>query len=188
MATRRTHARRLQTARRSARRSLATPGLLGWVASGAVLVVLAFVIGGPTAEQGLLGGSPSPSQGPGPLLIRFGTALDPESNRAVQKTRRFRSGDPFAYSVTLARRTNTTDVFVEITRLEGGERVVVQERARQRILPELRTFAFQVRTDDLLAAWGAGDYEMRIFLKAAAAPLAIGEFTLIATPSGSGAE
>jgi len=186
MATRRTHARRLQTARRSARRSLATPGLLGWVASGAVLVALAFVIGGPATEQGLLGGTPSPSQGPGPLPIRFGTALDPESNRAVHRTRRFRSGDPFAYSVTLDQRANTTEVFVEITRLEGGERVVVQEPSRQRILPDLRTFAFQVRTDDLLAAWGAGDYEMRIYLDAAAAPLAIGGFTLIATPSGSG--
>jgi hypothetical protein len=147
------------------------------------LVALAFVIGGPAAEQGLLGGTPSPSQGPGPLPIRFGTALDPESNRAVHRTRRFRAGHSFAYSVTLDHRLNTTEVFVEITRMEGGERVVVQERAPQRIQPALRTFAFQVRTADLLAAWGAGDYEMRIYLKATAAPLAIGEFSLIATPS-----
>lgn len=159
-------------------------GLLGWVAAGIVLLALAFVIGGPAAEQGVLGGTPSPSQPTAPLVIQFGTGLDPETNRAVNRTRRFRSSDPFAYSVTLASRANTADIFVEVTRLEDGDRIVVQERALQHILPELRTFAFQVRTEDLLAAWGAGSYEMRIFLDGGKEPLAIGEFTLIATPSG----
>lgn len=182
MATRRIQARRPQTARRSARRSLVSAGLLGWVAAGAVLLGFAFVIGGPAAEQGVLSGTPSPSQAPAPLPIRFGTGLDPDTNRAVNRTRRFRSSDQFAYSVTLPRRANTEDIFVEIARLEDAGRVVVQEPALQHILPELRTFAFQVRTDDLLAAWGAGSYEMRIFLEEGDEPLAIGEFTLIATP------
>jgi hypothetical protein len=62
--------------------------------------------------------------------------------------------------------------------------MVVQDRALQHILPDLRTFAFQVRTEDLLAAWGAGTYEMRIYLTDAAEPLAIGQFTLLATPVG----
>ena len=185
MATRRRCARRPQTARRSARRSPLSAGLLGWVAAGGVLLALAFVIGGPGAEQAVQGGTPSPSQGTAPLQIRFGTGLDPETNRAVNRTRRFRGGDPFAYSVTLPGRANTEAIFVEVTRLEDGGRVVVQQRARQEILPELRTFAFQVRTEDLLAAWGAGTYEMRIFLDGGKGPLAIGQFTLIATPSGS---
>jgi hypothetical protein len=180
MATRRSHARRLQAARRSAGRSLRNGSLLGWIASGAVLVGLAFVIGGPAAEQGILGGTPSPSQSTA-LAIRFGTDLDPETNVATNRTRRFRSGDPFAYSVTLGHRANTKDIYVEITRLD--DETVVQERALQHILPELRTFAFRVRTDDLLAAWGAGRYEMRIFLRMDDAhPLATGEFTLIAAP------
>jgi hypothetical protein len=155
---------------------------LGWVASAAVLVGLAFVIG-PATEQGVLRGTPSPSQ-PAALPIRFGTDLDPDTNRAIHQTRRFRSGDRFAYSVTLGHRANTEDIYVEITRLEESSRVVVQERSLQHILPELRTFAFKVRTDDLLAAWGAGRYEMRIFWKPDdEQPLATGEFTLIAPPS-----
>jgi hypothetical protein len=183
MATRQSHARRLQAARRSARRSLGSASLLGWLASGAVLVGLALVIGGPAAEQGVRGGSPSPSHAAA-LPIQFGTALDPDTNRAINRTRRFRNGDPFAYSVTLGHRANTADIYVEIARLDEDSRVVVQERALQHILPELRTFAFRVRTDDLLAAWGAGSYEMRIFLESDdEQPLATGEFTLIASPS-----
>jgi hypothetical protein len=183
MARGRSQARRLQAARRSARRSLQGPALLGWVAAGAILIALAFVVGGPAAEQGVLGGTPSPS--PSAVLpIRFGQGLHPETNRAVQRTRRFRSGDPFAYSVTLPRPPATTEIKVEVIRLEAGGRVVVQEPSLQRILPRARTFGFEVRTDDLLAAWGAGDYEMRIFLGESVEPLAIGLFTLIGTPSG----
>jgi hypothetical protein len=185
MATRRSHARRLQAASRSARRSLGGAGLLGWVVAGGALLALAFVIGGPATERGVLGGTPAPSQAPAALRISFGTALDPDNNRAINRTRRFRSGDPFAYSVTLDHRAGTADIYVEIRRLEEGSRVVVQERSVQHILPELRTFAFRVRTEDLLAAWGAGSYEMRIFLKPGdVEPLAIGEFTLIAPPGG----
>jgi hypothetical protein len=181
MATRRSHARRLEAARRSARRSLQGSSVLGWLAAGAILVVLAFVVGGPAAEQGVLGGTPRPSAAP-PLAIRFGLGLDPESNRATQRTRRFRSGDPFAYSVTLPRRPATRDIWVEVARLDGGRRVVVQERSLQHIMPKARTFAFRVLTDDLLTAWGAGDYEMRIFLGEDDDPVAIGLFTLIASP------
>jgi hypothetical protein len=183
MATRRSHARRLQAARRSVGRSLGSGRLLGWIAAGAALIGLAFVIGRPAIEQGVLGGTPSPTPIPA-LPIRFGTALDPDTNRAIHRTRRFRSGDPFAYSVTLAHRAGTEDIYVEITRLGDATPVVVQERSVQHILPELRTFAFRVRTDDLLAAWGAGSYEMRIYLKRDdKRPLATGEFTLIAAPS-----
>jgi hypothetical protein len=181
MATRRSHARRLQAAQRSARRTLQGNAVIGWAAAVAVLVVLAFVVGGPAAEQGLLGGTPAPSAAP-PLTIRFGQGLDPQTNRATPRTRRFRSGDPFAYSVTLAQRPGTRDILVEVTRLDGGRRVVVQEPSLQHIQPQARTFAFQVETDDLLEAWGAGDYEMRIFLGPGSDPIAIGRFTLIATP------
>jgi hypothetical protein len=182
MATRRSQAQRLQAARRSVRRPLHNTTLLGWAAAGAVLVALAFVVGRPAAEQGVLGGTPSPNQ-PSPLPIRFGQALDPDTNRAIKLTRRFRSGDRFAYSVTLATAPRTTDILVEITRIEAGSRTVVQPRSVQHILPKVRTFAFAVRTDDLLAAWGAGSYEMRIFLRDTDDPLAFGRFRLIATPS-----
>jgi hypothetical protein len=182
MAARRSQAQRLQAARRSARRSLSNTTLLGWIAAGAVLVALAFVVGGPAAEQGVLGGTPSPSQA-SPLPIRFGQALDPDSNRAIRHTRRFRAGDRFAYSVTLSRAPGTADIFVEISRLKDGRRTVVQARSVQHILPNLRSFAFVVQVDDLLEAWGPGSYEMRIFLDDGAVPLAAGRFTLIGSPT-----
>ena len=182
MAARRSQAQRLQAARRSARRSLSNTTLLGWLAAGAVLVAFAFVVGRPAAEQGVLGGTPSPSQS-SPVPIHFGQALDPDSNRAIQRTRRFRAGDRFAYSVTLARAPGTADIMVEISRLKDSGETVVQPRAVQHILPDTRTFAFVVRVDDLLDAWGAGSYEMRIFLEDSEVPLAAGRFTLIAPPA-----
>ena len=90
MATRRSQARRFQTARRSTRRSLRTARrstrrslqnnpLVGWLVAGALLVALAFVVGGPAAEQGLLGSRSSPTASASAALpIRFGLALDPE--------------------------------------------------------------------------------------------------------------
>lgn len=182
MATRRSQAQRLQAARRSARRSLQNTTLLGWLVAGGLLVALAFVVGRPAAEQGILGGTPSPSQ-PSPLPIHFGQALDPDTKRAIQRTRRFRNGDRFAYSVTLASPPGTADILVKITRLGEGRGTVVQPRSVQHILPNVRTFAFTVRADDLLAAWGAGSYEMRIFLENGGVPLAVGRFTLIAAPT-----
>ena len=197
MATRRSQARRfqaagrstrrsLQAARRSTRRSLQTNPLIGWLVAGGLLVVLAFIVGGPAAEQGLLGSqsSPTPSAGVG-LPIRFGLALDPDTNRAVQRARSFRAGQAFAYSVTLAQPAATADIFVEVERLSGRPRIV-QERAIQHIDPARRTFAFTVPTDDLLAAWGAGRFEMRIYLGQGGEPVATGRFRLVVEPATHG--
>lgn len=197
MATRRSQARRFQTARRSTRRSLqaarqstrrslqANP-LVGWLVAAGLLVVLAFIVGGPAAEQGLLGShaSPTPSA-PIALPIRFGQALDPESSRAVQRTRSFQAGQTFAYSVTLAQAADSPDIFVEVERLSGRPRVV-QERSIQHITPGRRTFAFTVPSDELLAAWGAGRFEMRIYLgQGGGDPIAVGRFRLVAVPATS---
>ena len=196
MATRRSQARRFQTAgrstrrslraaRHSTRRSLQTNPLIGWLVAGGLLVVLAFIVGGPAAEQGLLGSqsSPTPSAGVG-LPIRFGLAIDPDTNRAIQRARSFRAGQPFAYSVSLAQPAATADIFVEVERLSGRPRIV-QERAIQHIDPTRRTFAFTVPTDELLAAWGAGRFEMRIYLGRGGEPVATGRFRLVAAPPTS---
>jgi len=121
---------------------------------------------------------------PTPLAIVFGTGLNPDTNVAVNPTQRFRPGDPFAYSVTLPSPPAVERVLVEITRFGTDGAEVVQAAAAQGILPQPRTFAFQVRTDDLLAAWGAGDFEMRIFLAAGEEPVAVGRFTLLDAPEG----
>lgn len=156
------------------------PSLVGWAAAAGLMVAVAFMVGRPGQEQELLASTPPPTAPP-PLEIVFGTALDPDTNVAIQRTNRFRAGDPFAYSVTLPTAPGTDQILVEVVRL-GEQRRVVQEPSVQRILPEPHTFAFQVRTDDLLAAWGAGEFEMRIYLNAEGSPLAIGRFTLLPPP------
>jgi hypothetical protein len=117
-----------------------------------------------------------------PLPIAFGTALDPVSGQATQLTDRFRTGDPFAYSVQLAAAPGLSAIEVEIVRLEGTVERVVQEPDDQGIVPTSRVIAFTVQTTDLLAAWGPGSYEMRIYL-AGADPIAVGRFTLVDTPT-----
>ena len=194
MATRRSQARRFQTARRSTRRSLQaarhstrrtlqTNPLVGWLVAGILLVALAFIVGGPAAEQGLLGSrsSPTPSE-PTALPIRFGLALDPDTNRAVRRVRGFHAGQTFAYSVTLRRPPTTSSIFVEVQRISGQPRVV-QERSIQHITAGRQTFAFTVPTDALLAAWGGGRFEMRIFFGQQSGPIAIGRFRLVAAAS-----
>jgi len=157
---------------------------VGWLAAAALLVALAFIVGGPAAEQGLLGSrsslTPSPSAA---LPIRFGLALDPDSNRVVRPVRAHRAGQTFAYSVTLTQPPMVSSIFVEVERISGTPRVV-QERSIQHITAGRRTFAFTVPTDDLLAAWGGGRFEMRIYLGQQSAPVAIGRFRLVAAEPG----
>jgi hypothetical protein len=157
---------------------------MGWGAAALIMIAIAFIVGRPGGEQGLLSATPSATPTP-PLPIVFGTGLDPATNQATGATDRFRSADPFAYSVTLPAAPGVEEILVEVVRLDGQQRMVVQEPSVQRILPEPRTFAFQVRAVDLLAAWGAGEFEMRISLPGSANLLATGRFTLLAQPEGS---
>jgi hypothetical protein len=186
MVRRRSQARRheslsVEAVRRRRRARATLPTLLGWTVAASALVVLAFVVGRPGTEQGLLSATPSPT--PPPAAIVYGTALDPASNEAINRTARFRPGDPFAYSVTLAQPPGTDTILVEVARLDGSDRTVVQEPSVQHILPEPKTFAFRVLTDDLITAWGSGTFEMRIFLgEGTSQPIATGTFELLAAP------
>jgi hypothetical protein len=181
MARRRSHAHRLQAVVRSRATAPRMRTGLSWGAAALLLVALAFIVGRPGTEAGILSGSPSPTPTP-PLPIIFGGGLDPDTNVAIDLTGRFRPGEPFAYSVTLTTAPGTDTILVEVARVVAGVRTVVQEPSVQKILPEAQTFAFQVQTDDLLAAWGPGDYEMRIFFDAAEPALAAGAFTLVEAP------
>jgi hypothetical protein len=182
MARRRSHAHRLQAAVRSRATAPRLRVLLSWGAAALLLLALAFIVGRPGTESGILSGTPSPTATP-PLPIVFGTGLDPATNVAVDPTTSFRAGDPFAYSVTLAAAPRTDSILVEVARMVAGVRTVVQQPSVQKITPEMPTFAFRVTTDDLLAAWGPGDYEMRIFFDVDEPAFAAGRFTLVEAPS-----
>ena len=151
-----------------------TNPLAGWLAAGALLIVLAFVVGGPAAEQGLLGSRSSLSSGAA-IPIRFGLALDPDTNRHPAGRRR-------QASPRLLRNPPeppaTSTIFVEVERLSGETPRIVQERSVERIAAGRRT-SLTLRTDDLLAAWGAGGSRCGSSWDERAA-IATGRFRLVA--------
>jgi hypothetical protein len=122
-----------------------------------------------------------------PLPITFGTALDPATGEAINPIDRFRASDPIAYSIRLSAAPRVDTILVEIVRLEGDGETVVQEPAPQGVVADttLIGFAFTVPTSELLTAWGAGNYAMRIYLPGATDPFATGRFTLVETPVAS---
>lgn len=158
---------------------------LGWAAAALGVGVVAFVVGRAGSDAELPPTSPSPSAA-GPLAIVYGTALDPVTGEAVQATDRFRDGDPFAYSVRMPAALGVDHILVEIVRLNAdGTKTVAQRPSEQGILAGSPVFAFEVRTTDLLLAWGPGTYAMRVYLPGASDPLATGRFTLVETPAES---
>lgn len=158
---------------------------LGWGAAAAGVALVAFFVGRGGPEVGVA--SPSPSPTAPPLSVAFGTALDPVSGEAINPTERFRAGDPIAYSVRLAAAPGVDTILVEIARLEGDGETVVQQPSTQGIVANssLIAFKFAVTTGDLLTAWGAGDYALRMYFPDGARPFATGRFTLVETPAAS---
>lgn len=159
---------------------------LGWAAGVLGVGLVVFLIGRAGSEAGLPSPTPSPSAA-GPLVIAFGTALDPATGEATDPTDRYRASDPIAYSVRLAAAPGVATILVEIARLEGEQETVVQEPSIQGIDASSRVigFTFAVPTSEVLAAWGPGNYVMRIYLPGAASPFAAGRFTLVETPVAS---
>ena len=165
------------------RRSLETRTWLGWVAAAAGIAAVAFLVGRAGSEVELASPTPSPSQAP--LTIVFGTALDDQSGEAIQPTDRVRAGEAFAYSVRLAAAPAVDAVYVEITRVDGESRTVVQRRSRQGIVGGSGVIAFKVDATKLLNAWGEGSYTMAMYLPAGTRPFATGSFMLVETPVAS---
>jgi len=156
---------------------------LGWVAAAAGVAVVAFLVGRAGSEVELASPTPSPSQAP--LAIIFGAALDPQSGEAIQPMDRFRDGDDVAYSVRLAAALGIASILVEVTRIEGDSRTVVQKPAPQVVNGSSRVIALHVPAATLLKAWGEGNYTMTMYLPGASRPFATGQFTLVETPVAS---
>ncbi|MGZ6299924.1 MAG: hypothetical protein ACXWMN_05470 [Candidatus Limnocylindria bacterium] len=144
---------------------------------------MAFLVGRAGSDARLPSPTPAPSAPP-PLAISFGTALDPATGEATNLTDRFRAEDRIAYSVRMTAAPGVDTILVEIVRLDGDVPTVVQRPSTQRIAAgsALIAFEFAVPVSDLLAAWGPGDYAMRIYLPGARDPFATGRFTLVETP------
>ena len=157
---------------------------LGWLAAGAGVLAIAFIAGRAGSDVDLPSPTPSPS-GVVPVTIVFGAALDDLSGEAVSLTSIFGAGDPFAYSARLQAAAGVDSMLLEVVRLEGGGEATAQAPREVGIDPTSRIIAFSVLASDLIAAWGPGDYEMRMYLGPGTDPTAVGRFTLGVAPSSS---
>jgi len=163
--------------------------IAGWVA--AFLIVLGIagllrILGGNGDGTAILpsgGSSPAATLAP----IMFGTSLDSERQvPAEARVARFARGDTFAYSVADAE--PTTVAYVEAVRTTGGAAETVQQPTGPQPLPDGPTLiGYTVAADNLLDAFGPGEYVMRIFLTPEGAAIAEGAFELVdPLPSASG--
>lgn len=156
--------------------------IAGWVA--ALLLVL-----GIAGAVRLLGESddsavvPSPSGGAGATIlpIVFGTELTAERVVPVEaRTSSFERGTTFAYAVDGGE--PATAIYVEVERTGGGEPETVQDPVEEQEIPDAPALiGFTVPSDNLLDAWGAGEYVMRIYLEPDGATIAEGRFALVET-------
>lgn len=150
--------------------------LLGWLAAAVVLAALAFIVGRPSGEQDRNPATPAPSDGP--VEIEFGSGLDSASGKVTDPTRRFGPGATFAYSVTLPVAFEADAALVKVVRLDEG-RSEVQAPTAEPIDATGRTFGVTFPADRVLDAWGPGEYEMTITLRAGGPIVARGRFVLL---------
>jgi hypothetical protein len=162
------------------------------LAIGGWLVVILLILGIAAAVR-ILGGNgdgdrlqPSPSaSGADTVAIVFGTTLaDDRSVPAEAVTKTFHRADRFAYAVPDA--APATEAYVEVRRVGGGPIEVVQAPVEAQQVPNgPATIGFSVPASALFDAFGAGSYEMLIYLDPAGDVIATGRFTLVAEPSAS---
>ena len=151
---------------------------VGWTGAILVVGVVAFIVGRPGQDAGVLGATPQASVR-GPLPVAFGTAIDRVSGEAAKRTTSFRRGEPFAYSVRLTRPVGTTYVYVAVLRDSGGTLTQLQAPTRQKTLPDRAVVAYIVTVDGLIEAFGSGSFLLRISLDPASRPVAEGRFTIL---------
>lgn len=157
---------------------------LGWIGAALGIGAIVFVIGRAGLDSDVPLGSTAASPA-GPLEIRFGSALDANSGEVSEPLTQFRAGDTVAWSVRLSGEIGTDTILVEVVRFDGDAPTTVQEPTGRGVDPHAHLIAFSGAAGDMLAAWGPGEFEMRLYREAGAAPLAAGRFTLAETPAAS---
>jgi hypothetical protein len=157
---------------------------LGWAAAAAAVLLVAFIAGRAGSDVELASPTPTPTV-IGPVAVVFGAALDPDTGEVIQPRTRFAPGDPLAYSASLPAAPGVATMLLEVVRLEAAGEATVQAPTETEIDAASRVIAFSVQAGDLLAIWGAGDYELRMYVGPGTAPDAVGRFTLVAAAEAS---
>jgi hypothetical protein len=171
--------------------------IAGWLAAIAVIVVIAIalqVLGGDGTGSPVAPGNSASASTRDAAPITFGTALDEATGEVAASAAvdRFAEGDTFAYSVPPSGQPLPAVVYVEVERVAGGAPAIVQVAATegdQQVPPGGPAIGFAVPAARLLAAFGPGEYVMRIHLDPADEPIAEGRFVLVGaaveSPAGS---
>jgi hypothetical protein len=150
----------------------------GWTGALLLVGVVAFIVGRPGQDAGVLGATPSASVG-SPLPVAFGTAIDRETGEASKRTTSFTRGEPFAYSVRLTGPVGTSNAYVEVLRDAAGKLTELQAPTRLQTFPDRPVIGKLVTVNDLIDAFGTGNFVLRIYLDPARAPIGEGRFTIM---------
>jgi hypothetical protein len=150
----------------------------GWTGALVLIGVVAFIVGRPGQDAGVLGATPSASVR-SPLPVVFGTAIDGTSGEAAKRTTSFRRGDTFVYSVRLAEPVGATSVYVEVLRDSGGTLTQLQAPTRLTTVANRSVIAKRVTVTSLVDAFGTGSFVLRIYLDPSRAPIAAGKFSIV---------
>jgi hypothetical protein len=97
-----------------------------------------------------------------PGRVVFGSGIDPDTDRVVDRTRDFASGDTFAHSVSLDEPFGVSEILEDVIRIGPDGLDVVQDKERLPVDPNARVAGFATAVD-ALDAWGTGRFILRVY-------------------------
>lgn len=114
--------------------------------------------------------TPTPEATPTPTpklpgAVTFGTGRNKSTCEITGKTDTFGPGSVFAHAITLDEAFGVDRLGEEVVRVKDGKETVVQSREDgQNAAPaKAKIVCYAVGSDNLIRAWGAGTYVMRVY-------------------------
>lgn len=112
---------------------------------------------------------PEPTPTPTPALpgvLTFGTERNKKTCEIGGKTDTFAPDTTFAHSITMPEAFGVSSVIEEISQVgaEGKEKVVQSKKdGETQVSSKQKVTCYAVSANNLIKAWGAGDFVMRVF-------------------------
>jgi hypothetical protein len=100
-----------------------------------------------------------------PGAIAFGTGRSSQTCAISGKTDTFGPGSVFAYAITLNEAFGVDTLGEDVVRIKDGKETAVQSREKDQISAQAKAkvVCYAVATNNLIKAWGAGTFVMRIY-------------------------